>query len=204
MSPDVELVAQLLARALDLPPGERAAFVEREACGDVGLRAELASLLAHHEADSAFLGGTPARPCAPSAPLSVASYRILGLLGEGGMGVVYRAEQDRPRRVVALKLIRPGCLSPRMLQRFEREAQLLGRLHHPGIAQVYEAGSARVAGVQTPFLASSWSRARRSRATPSRRASTAARASCCSRSATRSSTRTARASCTATSSLRTC
>ncbi len=153
MSPDVELVAQLLARALDLPPGERAAFVEREACGDVGLRAELASLLAHHEADSAFLGGTPARPCAPSAPLSVASYRILGLLGEGGMGVVYRAEQDRPRRVVALKLIRPGCLSPRMLQRFEREAQLLGRLHHPGIAQVYEAGSALVAGVQTPFLA---------------------------------------------------
>ncbi len=67
---------------------------------------------------------------------------ILGLLGEGGMGTVYEAEQDSPRRPVALKVVRPGLASPALLKRFTHEAQILGRLHHPGIAQVYEAGLA--------------------------------------------------------------
>src|SRR5262249_48122191 len=62
--------------------------------------------------------------------------------GEGGMGTVYEAEQDNPRRTVALKVIRPGLASDALLQRFAREAQILGRLHHPGIAQVYDAGVA--------------------------------------------------------------
>ena len=66
-------------------------------------------------------------------------------LGEGGMGVVYLAEQESPRREVALKVIRPGTLSAGTLRRFEYEAQVLGRLRHPGIAQVYEAGAMRVA-----------------------------------------------------------
>ena len=56
------------------------------------------------------------------------------------MGVVYLAEQDSPRRAVALKLLRLDSASPRQLERFEREAELLGRLSHPGIARVYEAG----------------------------------------------------------------
>src|SRR5262249_50277507 len=54
----------------------------------------------------------------------------------------YEAEQDRPRRHVSLKVIRPGLASPAALKRFIHEAQILGRLHHPGIAQVYEAGLA--------------------------------------------------------------
>src|SRR3974377_1248434 len=58
------------------------------------------------------------------------------------MGAVYEAEQDNPRRAVALKVIRPGLVSPSLLQRFSKEAQILGRLHHPGIAQIYEAGLA--------------------------------------------------------------
>ena len=58
------------------------------------------------------------------------------------MGTVYEAEQDNPRRTVALKVIRPGLVSPELLKRFTHEAQILGRLQHPGIAQVYEAGLA--------------------------------------------------------------
>src|SRR5271165_5768204 len=72
----------------------------------------------------------------------IAHYRVLRVLGEGGMGTVYEAEQDSPRRPVALKVIRPGFASPALLKRFSYEAQTLGRLHHPGIAQVYEAGLA--------------------------------------------------------------
>ena len=58
------------------------------------------------------------------------------------MGTVYEAEQDNPRRTVALKVIRAGLASPDLLKRFTHEAQILARLHHPGIAQVYEAGLA--------------------------------------------------------------
>ena len=75
-------------------------------------------------------------------PERVGSYRILGIIGEGGMGVVYEAEQDRPHRRVALKVIRPGLAAPTRLRRFEHEAEILGRLQHPGIAQIYDAGVA--------------------------------------------------------------
>src|SRR5262249_41667035 len=80
---------------------------------------------------------------APSAlPARIGPYRIVRRLGEGGMGAVYEAEQDSPRRAVALKVIRPGLLSPALLKRFAHEAQILGRMNHPGIAQIYEAGVA--------------------------------------------------------------
>ncbi|MCW5777131.1 MAG: tetratricopeptide repeat protein [Phycisphaeraceae bacterium] len=78
-------------------------------------------------------------------------YVIVGVIGRGGMGVVYRARQDRPQREVALKLIRPGWMSASLLRRFEFEAELLGRLKHPGIAQVYEAGVDAATG--TPYFA---------------------------------------------------
>ena len=92
------------------------------------------------------IAGTP-------LPSSIGRYRILCLLGEGGMGAVYEAEQDQPRRLVALKVIRGAWASPDLLRRFEQESQALGRLHHPGIAQIYEAGSAETGfGVQ-PFFA---------------------------------------------------
>src|SRR5262249_58554445 len=92
-------------------------------------------------------GGGPAGSAAgsgpgPPAPLRIAHYRIVRLLGEGGMGAVYEAEQDSPRRAVALKVVRPGLASPALVRRFGHEAQILGRLHHPAIAQVYEAGLA--------------------------------------------------------------
>ncbi len=71
---------------------------------------------------------------------SIGHYRIEALIGEGGMGAVYLARQESPDRQVALKIIRPGYTSETTLRRFQFEAQVLGRLQHPGIAQIYEAG----------------------------------------------------------------
>ena len=76
-------------------------------------------------------------------PTRIGQYRILGIVGEGGMGTVYEAQQDRPSRTVALKVIRGGGLSASRLRRFEHESQVLGRLQHPGIAQIYEAGTVK-------------------------------------------------------------
>ena len=83
----------------------------------------------------------------------IGAYRILGLIGEGGMGTVYRAEQQNPQRIVALKVIRLGVTGPEHLRRFEQEAELLGRLQHPGIAQIYEAGTADSGGGDQPYFA---------------------------------------------------
>jgi WD40 repeat protein/serine/threonine protein kinase len=85
-------------------------------------------------------------------PQSIGRYRIIGVLGSGGMGTVYEAEQDNPRRRVALKAIRRGVRSRAMVRRFQQEAQLLGRLQHPCIAQVLEAGSGEIDGEAVPYL----------------------------------------------------
>jgi len=74
-------------------------------------------------------------------------FRVDRYVAEGGFGVVYRAEQENPRRTVAVKVIKPHLATPSMLRRFEHEAQLLGRLQHPGIAQIYEAGVVERPGV---------------------------------------------------------
>jgi len=69
------------------------------------------------------------------------------------MGAVYEAEQEHPKRTVALKVVKSSLASPSLLRRFEQESDALARLHHPGIAQVYEVGTATsTAGVQ-PFFA---------------------------------------------------
>src|SRR4029434_2010471 len=83
----------------------------------------------------------------------IGRYRIVRLVGEGGMGAVYEAEQDSPRRTVALKVIKPGLASPELLRRFEQESQALGRLQHPGIAQIYEAGTADTGFGPQPYFA---------------------------------------------------
>jgi serine/threonine protein kinase len=73
-------------------------------------------------------------------PPYIGHYRILRWHGEGGMRTVYEVEQDSPRRTVALKVIRAELVSPELVRRFKNEAQILARLQHSGIAQVYEAG----------------------------------------------------------------
>jgi len=155
----------LFRAAVDLPPQRRAALLDAHCTGRPDVRREVESLLAHSDAAPEFLErpvfgpllstGAAANADAPPMPRpeSIASYRIIDVLGIGGMGVVYLAEQANPRRAVALKLIRPGIASPRLLRRFEHEAQVLGRLQHPGIAHVYEAGTADTGQGPQPFFA---------------------------------------------------
>jgi serine/threonine protein kinase/Tfp pilus assembly protein PilF len=97
----------------------------------------------------------PAPPTpTPLVPSRIGRYSILRVLGEGGMGTVYEAQQESPKRAVALKVIRAGHVSPGLLRRFEHESAVLGRLQHPGIAQVYEAGTVQdERGHPVPFFA---------------------------------------------------
>ena len=84
----------------------------------------------------------PALPHEPVAPQTIGPYRILETLGEGGMGVVYLAEQDVPiRRRVALKLIKLGLDTRQVIARFESERQALALMQHPNVAAVYDAGA---------------------------------------------------------------
>ena len=134
----------LFDRAVDLDAAAQASLLAQECADDATLRQELLELLtADAGPAAAALESAMASPGAPLpqvGTLVAGRYRIVRQIGEGGMGVVFEAEQQEPRRRVALKCIRPGALDPASLQRFRREAEALGRLQHPGIAQVFEAG----------------------------------------------------------------
>ena len=83
----------------------------------------------------------PDPPPPAELPEAIGPYRILGRLGEGGMGVVYEAEQESPRRRVALKVVRGGAhVDALQVRLFQREADTLARLEHPGIATIHDAG----------------------------------------------------------------
>ncbi|MDG2095789.1 MAG: serine/threonine-protein kinase [Phycisphaerales bacterium] len=90
---------------------------------------------------------------APGRPVKIASFVIKGVVGAGGMGTVYLGRQDHPRRTVAVKVINPGVTNPRALKRFDFEAQMLARLQHPGIAQIYEAGTWDDGSGAVPYFA---------------------------------------------------
>lgn len=139
------LVSRLFLAAARLAPAERDAFLERE-CGDrESLRREIVALLARDEDRPEILdtGVLPfrARRSLDTPPARIGAYRILEQIGEGGMGVVYRARQDTPiRRTVAIKLIRRGLETDQILARFDSERQALARMSHPAIAAVIDAG----------------------------------------------------------------
>lgn len=142
MSPERwKQIEELYYLALELDPGERAAFLQARCGDDVELRREVESLL---NQDGSLFQQEAARAVShlsAERPASIAGYALLRVLGEGGMGMVYQAEQQQPRRLVALKVIRAGRFAgKRQRSLFEREAELLGRLKHPAIATVYEAG----------------------------------------------------------------
>lgn len=153
--PDYARVAEVLAGAHALHGAERAAWLA-EACGtDAALRAEVEALLAYEGEGPAllatagiarvltpaFLSDLPAETAA-GLPETIGPYRILGVLGEGGMGTVYRAQQLEPLvREVALKLVRRGLDTDRVVARFAAEQQALARMDHPCIARVIDAGA---------------------------------------------------------------
>ncbi len=89
----------------------------------------------------------------PDVPERIGEYHIKSVIASGGMGTVYLAIQQNPRRAVALKLMKKGIVSKSTLRRFEFESQVLARLHHPNIAQVYKAGTYMDGDTVVPFFA---------------------------------------------------
>jgi non-specific serine/threonine protein kinase/serine/threonine-protein kinase len=163
-------IERLYHSALEREANQRADFIQ-QACGeDESLQKEVRSLLAQSEGDESFLeapalevaakslarataAGGPGIATERTSPAAIGRYRIVRVLGEGGMGIVYEAEQDQPRRSVALKVIKPGFATPERLWRFEHESKALGRLQHPGIAQIYEASTADAGFGPQPYFA---------------------------------------------------
>jgi tetratricopeptide (TPR) repeat protein len=152
----------LFEAVVALPIGEREAYLARldiEASVRVELEAMLASE-ATHPIDLArpALGRefdmlAAARTAAEHLPKWIAGYRVLARLGEGSGGVVFRAEQERPRREVALKLLHLTSATPDAVRRFAIEVRALSRLRHPGIAHIYDSGVGVVWGTPLPYLA---------------------------------------------------
>ena len=142
----------LFDEALSVPAAERAAFLRARCTENPGLLASLDALLRAHEAADALdqslaqsLHGELRHHGESGLNLtgsSVGPYQIAEQLGEGGTGIVYRAEQTEPiHRAVALKVIKPGMDTREVLARFAAERQALARMDHPGIARVIDAGS---------------------------------------------------------------
>jgi predicted Ser/Thr protein kinase/tetratricopeptide (TPR) repeat protein len=162
-------IEQIYNSALEIEISQRAAFVAVACDADEALREEVESLLARAERGISFLE-TPAMALAAKAmvgaggtralPAAIGRYRVVRVLGEGGMGAVYEAEQDQPRRTVALKIIKPGYATDETLRRFQHESQALGRLQHPGIAQIYEASTADTGFGPQPYFAMEFIRGR--------------------------------------------
>lgn len=153
------LLDELFEAACDLAPAERDALLDTRCGDDTTLRGQVLRLLREDQrAADGFMGGRDDvdEASVGAAPLGqrIGQFRLIRLLGEGGMGTVYEAEQETPRRRVALKLLRAGVHATSLAARFAREADVLARLVHPGIAQIHEVGAAAVGdGRSVPYFA---------------------------------------------------
>jgi len=143
-------IDQLFHSALERDSGERAAFLAQACNGDESLRQEVESLIGSHEQSESFIEA-PASDIAAellavsearlTAGESVAHYQIVSLLGEGGMGEVYLAQDVRLGRQVALKrLPAQFTLDAERVRRFEQEARAASALNHPNIVTIHEIG----------------------------------------------------------------
>jgi non-specific serine/threonine protein kinase/serine/threonine-protein kinase len=150
---------EVVAEALELEPGKRSGFLTDACAGDDALRARAEELVGvHPEAQAYFEIPTasielPEPPGPDVAGKVIGHYRVTRSIAAGGMGVVYEAEQDQPHRTVALKVLRQGVASRDTARRFRHEAEVLGRLQHPNIAQVYDAGTYDDGEGQRPWFA---------------------------------------------------
>ena len=162
---------QLFLEARALADAARVGFLAEVRAEDAALAAELDQLLAHDRpapdqaTDEAAVSDSPlrrqldalhdrsSREHERELPEYLGEYRVLRKLGEGGMGAVYEARQEKLQRTVALKVLRSGSFSPQALLRFEREGAFLGRLAHPGIARIYDSGRAETPNGSQPYFA---------------------------------------------------
>jgi serine/threonine protein kinase len=156
-------IRALFHDALEQPPDQRGAFLRRETGGDEDVCREVESLLAAHPHAEGFLSKSPSaapeirKSTADSPSLSPGTrlgvFEIVGPLGSGGMGEVYRAVDTRLDRTLAIKVLSQDLAGdPRSQERFEREARVISRLTHPHICTLYDIGSAEVDGRDVRFL----------------------------------------------------
>jgi len=151
---------ELFVRAIDISDGERAGFIASACAGDDKLRREVEKLVRAIEDSATFLevpalsGGARVPSVEPVRRETVGGYRIVRTIGVGGMATVYEAVQSTPHRRVALKVMRHGLARASAIARFRFETEVLAKMHHPGIAQIYEAGTHdEHDGVCTPYFA---------------------------------------------------
>ncbi len=146
-------VSHLYYLAGSAPVAEREAILAA-ACGeDQSLREEVRALLEHDPSRNGPLERVAESAAKGWLPDAIGPYRVLSAVGEGGMGTVYEAQQENPRRKVALKVIKPGLNGAELVRRFKQESQALGRLQHPGIARIYESGVADTEIGPVPYFA---------------------------------------------------
>jgi serine/threonine protein kinase/Flp pilus assembly protein TadD len=150
MKPEPKRIRELFVAAVGkADPELRGAFLAEACDGDEGLLGEVRLLLEAHQDAGRFLESPAAAPTVTVASTLtegpgtvIGPYKLLEQIGEGGMGVVYMAEQARPiRRKVALKIIKPGMDTRQVIARFEAERQALALMDHPNIARVLDAGA---------------------------------------------------------------
>ena len=151
------LVAELFKSAVEREQEQWPSFLEAECSGDAVLRGEVESLLRHHQRSLPFLERPALHQAADSflregtlhAGQTIGDYEILSLIGSGGMGDVYLAEDTHLRRKVALKLVRAAMSTDDIVARFRYEEQILASLNDPNIAHLYGGG---VTANGTPFF----------------------------------------------------
>src|SRR5207247_1574516 len=141
----------IFGNALEIEsPADRQAYLAQVCAGQPDLRRKIEALLGAFDAAGSFLEAPPAglgptvtEPALAERPgMTIGPYRLMEQIGEGGMGLVFVAEQQEPiRRKVALKVIKPGMDSRDVIARFEAERQALALMDHPNIARVFDAGA---------------------------------------------------------------
>ena len=157
-TPFHDRASEILSAALEQPEHGRFAFLAERCGADQDLHREVLSLLAYHDED--FLGRPlqvdPRLLEAPAdgrLPREFGPFRLIRMLGSGGSGVVFEAEQEHPRRRVAVKILRHSLILPDTSGRMRREAQVLAQLQHPGIAQIYMADTVETEAGPQAYLA---------------------------------------------------
>ena len=136
-SSNLARLVDVVGAASDMEPAEGRAWLEDQLGSEPALLREALTLLEAGTREDQFLSTQYSHR---SDGLSIPGFHLQRLLGEGGMGSVYLARQENPRRLVALKILSLGLATPRAIERFHYEVHALAALRHPGIAHVYETG----------------------------------------------------------------